>query len=125
MQAGSREFQKGMKKIDAATGNVVGRLLTDRNRAAIVREHQDTLEHLNKVKKFIKDRKIVTERADDKLLQDADDRLASVGKQLNAPRIPADVGLQMYRQLDDVHQSMDLIRQRHNSPRYSGFIADR
>ncbi len=125
MKAGTRDFEKGVKKIDAATGNLVSKLFTDRNRASLVREHKETLEHLKKVKKIIKDRNIVTERADDKLLQDADDRLASVGRQLGAARITSDVGLRMYSQLEDVRQSLDLIRQRHYTPRYKGYIADR
>lgn len=125
MNAGARDFEKGVKKIDAATGNLVSKLFTDRNRASLVREHKETLEHLKKVKRFIKHRNIVTERADDKLLQDADDRLASVGRQLGATRIPGDVGIRMYRQLEDVRQSLDLIRQRHYTPRYMGYIADR
>ena len=118
-------IETGVKGIDRATGNLVSRLLTDRNRASIVREHKETLEHLKKVKKIIKDRKIVTERADDKLIQDADDRLAAVGRQLSAARIPSDVGLRMYRQLEEVRQSLELIRQRHYTPRYMGYIADR
>jgi hypothetical protein len=125
MKASTRDFEKDVKKIDATTGNLFSQLFTDRNRAAIVREHKDTLEYLKKVKKFIKNRKIVIERADDKLLQDANDRLTSVGKQLNAPRIPVDVGFRMYRQLEDVRQSLDLIRQRHYTSRYMGYIADR
>ncbi len=125
INAGARDFEKGVKKIDAATGNLVSKLFTDRNRASLVREHKETLEHLEKVKKFIKNRNVVTERADDKLLQDADDRLASVGRQLGATRIPSDVGLRVYRQLEDVRQSLDLIRQRHYTPRYLGYIADR
>ncbi len=121
----ARGVQAGVKGIDNASGNLVGKLFTDRNRAALVREHGQTLEHLEKVKKYIKERKILTERADDKLLQDADDRLASVGRQLKAPRITSEVGLGMYRQLENVRQSLDLIRQRHNTPRYTGYIADR
>lgn len=120
-----RGIQAGVKGIDKATGNLVSKLFTDRNRASLVREHKETLEHLKKVKKIIKDRKIVTERPDDKLLQDANDRLAAVGRQLDAPRIPSEVGLRMYRQLEDVRQSLDLIRQRHYTPRYMGYIADR
>ena len=121
----AKGIEKGVKGIDRATGNLVSKLFSDRNRASLVREHKETLEHLKKVKKFIKDRKIVTERADDKLLQDADDRLASVGRQLGTARIPSDVGFRMYRQLEDVRQSLDLIRQRHYTPRYLGYIADR
>ena len=125
VKAGVEGIGKGVKGIDDASGNVVSRLLTDRNRASMVREHKETLDHLKAVEKYIKDRGIVTERADDKLLQDANDRLASVGRQLEGGRIPSDVGLRMYRQLEDVRQSLDLIRQRHNTPRYRGYVADR
>ncbi len=125
VRAGIQGIEKGVKGLDAASGNLVSKLLTDRNRATLVREHKETLEHLKKVEKFIKDRGIVTERADDKLLLDASDRLASVGRQLEAGRIPSEVGFRMYRQLENVRQSLDLIRQRHSTPRYRGFIADR
>lgn len=118
-------IEKGVKGIDSASGNLVGRLFTDRNRAALVREHKETLEHLNLVKKTIKDRKIQTEPADDKLLQDAEDRLSAVGRQLDSARITSEAGMGMYRQLEGVRQSLDLIRKRHNTPRYSGYIADR
>lgn len=125
VQKGVEGITKGAKGIDDASGNIVSSILTDRNRAALVQEHKDTLEHLRKVEKFIEDRGIVTDKREDKLLQDANDRLASVGRQLDAPRIPSDVGLRIYRQLEDVRQSFELLRQQHNTPRYTGFIADR
>ena len=44
---------------------------------------------------------------------------------MESKRIPGDVGVRMYRQLDGVRESMSLLRQRYNTPLYSGYIADR
>jgi hypothetical protein len=77
------------------------------------------------VNKFIENRKISLIGSESRLLRDASDRLAAVGRQLETKRIPSAAGLRMYRQLDGVRQSFDLIRRSYNSPRYIGFIADR
>jgi hypothetical protein len=124
VKAGAEGIGKGVEGIDNASGNVMSRLLTDQNRAVMVREYKDTRDHLKATEKFIKDRGIVTERADDKLLQDANDRLASVGRQLETKRIPGGVGRRMFSQLQKVRQDLDLIRQRHNTPAYRGYVAD-
>lgn len=123
--AGVRETGKIVGGIGKAGGDIINKVLLDRNRTALLREHRDTLAHLNAVKKFIENRKIDLAGPENRLLRDASDRLAVVGRQLETARIPSAVGLGMYRQLDGVRQSLDLIRQRHNSPRYTGFIADR
>ncbi len=125
VRAGVRGIQKGFEGIGKAGGDIISRLVTDRNRNALVREHGDMLGHLKKVERFIDRRKIDLVRSEARILRDAKDRLSALGRQLEAKRIPGYVGLRMYRQLDGVRQSMSLLRQRHNTPLYSGFIADR
>ncbi|MEE9257479.1 MAG: hypothetical protein V3V56_09980 [bacterium] len=125
VRAGVRGIQKGFEGIGKAGGDIISRLVTDRNRAALIREHGDMLGHLKKVERFFDRRKIDLVRSEAHILRDAKDRLSAVGHQLEAKRIPGDVGLRMYRQLDGVRQSMSLLRQRYNTPLYSGFIADR
>ena len=125
VRAGVRGIQKGVEGIGKASGDIVSRLVTDRNRNALVREHRDMLEHLKKVERFIGRRNIDLVRTEARILRDAKDRLSAVGNQLEAKRIPGDVGVRMYRQLDGVRQSMGLLRQRYNTPLYSGYIADR
>ncbi len=46
-------------------------------------------------------------------------------RQLETKRIPSGVGTRMYSGLEGVRQSLNLFRQRHNTPRYTGFIAVR
>ena len=116
---------RGVRAGVRGIGQSVSKVLLDRNRAALLREHKNTRTHLKAVETFIERRKIDLVRSENRLLQDASDRLASVGRQLEAKRIPSGVGLRMYRQLESVRQSLDLIRRRHNTPRYTGFIADR
>ena len=125
VQAGVRGIQKGVEGIGKAGGDIVSRLVTDRNRAALVREHRDMLEHLKKVERFIGRRKINLVRTEARILRDAKDRLSAVGNQLETKRIPGGVGVRIYRQLDGVRQSMGLLRQRYNTPLYSRYIADR
>ena len=116
---------KVVSGIGKASGDLINRVLLDRNRTALLREHRDTLAHLGAVNKFIENRKISLIGSESRLLRDASDRLAAVGRQLETKRIPSAAGLRMYRQLDGVRQSFDLIRRSYNSPRYIGFIADR
>ncbi len=125
VRAGVRGIQKGFEGIGKAGGDIIARLVTDRNRNALIREHGDMLDHLKKVERFFDRRKIDLVRSEARILLDAKDRLSAVGRQLEAKRISGDVGLRMYRQLDGVRQSMSLLRQRYNTPLYSGFIADR
>ena len=125
VRAGVRGIQKGFEGIGKAGGDIISRLVTDRNHAALIREHGDMLDHLKKVERFFDRRKIDLVRSEARILLDAKDRLSAVGRQLEAKRIPGDVGLRMYRQLDGVRQSMSLLRQRYNTPLYSGYIADR
>ena len=125
VRAGVRGIGKGAGAIGEAGGGIFGRLLTDRNHTALVREHKDTFSHLTGVEKQIERRQIGLNRLERRLLRDAHDRLAAIGRQLEAKRIPAGVGKRMYTQLDGVRQSLNLFRQRHNTPRYTGFIAVR
>lgn len=125
VKAGVNETGKIVGGIGKTSGDIISKVLLDRNRTALLREHGDTLAHLGAVKKYIESRNIDLAGPENRLLRDASDRLAAVGRQLETKRIPSAVGLRMYRQLDGVRQSLNLIRQRHNSPRYTGFIADR
>lgn len=119
-----RETGKVVGGIGKAGGDISSKVLLDRNRFALLCEHRDTLAHLGAVKKFIKNRNIDLAGSENRLPRDASDRLAAVGRQLETARIPSALGLGTYRQLDSVRQSLNLIRQHDNSPRYTGFIAD-
>lgn len=123
VKAGVRGIGKGA--IGEAGGDIFSRLLTDRNHTALVREHKDTLSHLAAVEKQIELRDVSLNRSERRLLRDAHDRLAAIGRQLETKRIPSGVGKRMYSGLEGVRQSLNLFRQRHNTPRYTGFIAVR
>jgi len=125
VRAGVREIGKGVRGVEKTGKDILGRLITDRNRAALVREHRDTLAHLSNVKKIIERDRTQLLRSEIRLIQDANDRLASGGLQLESPRISSRAGLSTYRQLEDVRKSLDLIRRRLNTPSYTGFIAVR
>jgi hypothetical protein len=125
VRAGVRQIGKGVKRVKKARDTIINCLLMDRNRAQIVREHRETRAHLEKVRDIISVRRIKLGRSEIRLLRDAGDLLENVRRLLETKRIPAQAGLTMYRQLDDVRQSLTLIRRQHNTPRYSGFIAIR
>ena len=124
--AGVGAVGKGVEGVGkAATEGVVGRLLTDRSRADLLKEHRELGEHMGKVESAILQGRILLTEPERGILQGAKDGLATAGRQLEAPRIPLELGLRVQSQLDKVREAFQVLRQRHAIPAYSGFIATR
>ncbi|MEK6712461.1 MAG: hypothetical protein AABZ64_17980 [Nitrospinota bacterium] len=109
----------------AATEGVVGRLLTDRSRAELLREHRDLGEHMAKVESHIAQGRAARSDRERGGFQDAKDSLHAAGRQLEPERIPLELGLRAQAQLDKVRDAFKLLRERHSIPPYTGFTATR
>ncbi len=115
---------KGVGEVGrAATEGVVGRILTDRNRHSLLREHRELGEHMKAVEAHLRDRGTLLPDGEQRVLQGAKDNLAAAGRQLEAERIPMELGLSVQGLLDKVRETFQLFRARHNTPPYTGFVA--
>lgn len=126
VDTGAQAIGKGVEGLGrAATERVVGRLLTDRSRTDLLREQRELREHMGKVEGAILQGRLLLSDRERRILQDAKDSLAAAGRQLEAPRIPLELGLRVQAELDKVREAFSVLRQRHNIPAYSGFVATR
>jgi hypothetical protein len=124
--AGVRAIGKGVEGVGrTATEGVVGRLLTDRSRAELLREHRELSAHMGKVEGQIIQGRILLSEGERGILQGAKDGLAAVSRQLEPERIPLELGLRVQSQLDKVREAFQVLRQRHPIPAYAGFVATR
>ncbi|MDA0999618.1 MAG: hypothetical protein O2807_03745 [bacterium] len=128
----ARAVEKGAQGIGAIgrgagqlSENLVGRLLLDRNRHQLLREHRELSGHMAELTTYIRERGVPLEPDEKRILRDAQDGLAVAGRQLEEKRIPAQQGLDIQRHLDKVRNTFVLLRQAHNTPRYRGYIAPR
>jgi hypothetical protein len=111
--------------VEGATQGAVGKLLTDRNRTELLREHRDLGEHMTRVEAYIERVRILLTDRERSILQDAKDGISAAGRQLEPERIPLELGLRIQAQLTRVRETFDLLRQRHNVPAYGGYVAPR
>lgn len=119
---GIKDIEKGVRDLSrGGIGETVGRLLTDRNRDALLREHRELKAHLIRVDRRIKRLEIPIRTG---LLTDASDQLAVAGKHLEAPRILFGKGVEINKQLDSVRETFDLLSKEYPVPPFTGFNAD-
>ena len=123
--AGVKGIVKGVGQLERVGRNVVGRLATDRDRGALLREHRETKAHYAKVNAYIGRRGIRLDKNERRILRNAKDSLATVGRQLEAKRIPGPQGMQIQRLLEEVRSTFGLFYKQHNTPPYRGFTAVR
>lgn len=124
--AGVQAVGKGVEGVGkTATEGVVGRLLTDRSRADLLREHRELGAHMGKVESHIIQGRVLLSEGERGILRSAKDGLAAAGRQLEPERIPLELGLRVQSQLDKVREAFQVLRQRHPIPAYTGFVATR
>lgn len=107
------------------SGNLVGRLLLDRSRNQLLREHRQVSEHMANLTTYVQVREVPLAPNEKRVLQNARETLAAAGRGLEAKRIPVQQGLSIQRQLEQVRDTFTLLHQTHNTPRYRGHIAPR